>query len=298
VAERQTGAAGSGAGSREQGLTVIVAAMREEVSALLPRLLSPRRLTVTGVDATVGQLGATAVAVAVTGDGERNARCGLSALLAAVMPVRRVIAIGVAGGLHPSLERAAVVSCANVIDAASARLYHADAALVVAAAASGARRGVAVTAARIADTVEEKRRLLALATARVAADVDAAASELAAVVDLESAVFAAAADRSGLPWLVLRAVSDTADEALPPLLNNSRDQGGAVRRGRVVRALLGNPGALAPLLALRQRVLGCADILARAVVTTLEAAEERRATPPPAPPAPAVVHLNVLPTEA
>ncbi|HEX3696521.1 MAG TPA: hypothetical protein VH374_14155 [Polyangia bacterium] len=278
---------------------MIVAAMREEVSALLPRLSSARRLTVTGVEATVGQLGATRVAVAVTGDGEQNARCGLAALLAAVMPVRRVIALGVAGGLHANLERAALVSCAEVLDVASQRLYHGDAALVVAADATGARRGIAVTANRIADTVEEKRRLLMLATARAdaAASVGVPGSDLAAVVDLESAVFAAAADRAGLPWLVLRAVSDTADEALPALLNGSRDQGGAVRRGRVVRALLGNPGALAPLLALRQRVLGCADILAHAVVTTLDAAEELRATPPPAAPASGVVHLNVLPTE-
>jgi hypothetical protein len=75
----------------------------------------------------------------------------------------------------------------------------------------------------------------------------------------------AAATRAGLPWLVLRAVSDTAADSVPALLNQSRDDGGAVRRGSVVRGLLTNPGALLPLLALRERVRTCADLLAQGV---------------------------------
>ncbi len=113
------------------------------------------------------------------------------------------------------------------------------------------------------------------------ADGDADPSRLpdvAAVVDLESAAFAAAATRAGLPWVVLRAVSDTAADSVPALLNRSRDDGGAVRRGSVLRGLLTNPRALRPLLELRERVRLCAGRLADAVeMTMLGLAGGRRA---------------------
>ena len=89
-----------------------------------------------------------------------------------------------------------------------------------------------LSARRIADSADEKRRLAKQAGAGLA------------VVDLESAAYVAAAEEAALPWVVLRAVSDTAGEALPALLNRSLDAGGAVNRGRVLRGLFGDPGAL------------------------------------------------------
>ena len=182
--------------------------------------------------------------------------------------------VGVAGGLSTDLDIGALVAADRVINEPDGAVRPADGALVVAAAsACGARRGVAVTASRIADSADEKRRLLALATtaggeSTLVADGGA---PLAAVVDLESAGFAAIAGQAGVPWLVLRAVSDTAADSIPPLLNRSRDDGGAVRRGRVAWGLLTNPRALLPLLALRERVRACAGHLARAVERTVSA---------------------------
>jgi hypothetical protein len=102
--------------------------------------------------------------------------------------------------------------------------------------------------------VAEKQRLLAAAHP----------GALAAVVDLESLAYAEAAAQAAIPWLVLRAVSDTAAEALPALLNRCRDDGGAVRRRQVALELLGDPRALPVLLSLRRRVRRCAETLARA----------------------------------
>jgi hypothetical protein len=84
------------------------------------------------------------------------------------------------------------------------------------------------------------------------------------VVDLESASYAAAAQAARVPWLILRAISDTSEEALPALLNRCRDNGGAVRRAGVLRGLLSDPRPLPTLLRLRQRVEHCAPVLARA----------------------------------
>ena len=255
--------------SGDMSLTGIVAAMEEEIVGLRARLVDPRPGSVNGAHVTLGSLGASRVAIAVTGDGERNARRGLAALLAA-FPARRIVVAGVAGGLSPSLGLGALVLAEQVLAEDEGELHAADAALLdVVSRIGGAQRGVVVSAGRIADTVAEKRRLLALAGTRVAPA--AAAADLRAVVDLESAAFVAVAARMGVPWIVLRAVSDTATESVPAILNRSRDEGGAVRRGSVVRGLLGNPGALLPLLALRERVRTCAGVLADAVELTVVA---------------------------
>ncbi|HEX4510138.1 MAG TPA: hypothetical protein VH328_08670, partial [Burkholderiaceae bacterium] len=101
----------------------------------------------------------------------------------------------------------------------------------------------------------------------------------------ETASYVEAAQRAGLPWTVLRAVSDTADQALPPLLNRARDDGGAVRRSSVVRGLFGDPGALPVLLSLRRRLKLCAEALARAATATVTSgalpSAHNFASPPP-----------------
>jgi adenosylhomocysteine nucleosidase len=266
----------------ESPLTAVVTAMEEEMVALRARLTDARRVPARAAHITVGRLGRVPVALAVTGDGERNARLGLAALLAA-LPVRRLIVAGVAGGLNAALMPGALVIGERVVSEADGGGLVADGALVTAAVAGiagGGARGVVVSATRIADTAAEKKRLLALAHAP-------SVSEGAAVVDLESAAFAAAANRAGIPWLVLRAVSDAAGEGVPALLNQSRDEGGAVRRGRVVRALLGNPKALLPLLALRERVRVCAAALGDAVAATIDALRAADAAAPALAPRPA-----------
>src|SRR4249920_1068996 len=158
-------AASSTASPDGEPLTAIVAAMEEEVVGVRARLVGARSATVVGARVTLGRLGAARVALAVTGDGARHARVGLSGLLAA-QPVSRIVVVGVAGGLSATLEVGALVVADRILDEADGSVYPADAALVESvAAACGARRGVVVTATRIADSVEEKRRLLALATA-------------------------------------------------------------------------------------------------------------------------------------
>jgi adenosylhomocysteine nucleosidase len=258
-------------------VTGVVAAMEEEIADLRSRLDGARAMPLAGAHVTLGWIGAGRVVLAVTGDGERNARRGLSALLASQRVTRLVVA-GVAGGLSPDLDAGALVIASRVINQADGDVRTADPALVdIAARASGARRGVAVTATRIADTAEEKRRLLAMALA-----IPDSTAKPVAVVDLESAIFAAVASGAGVPWTVLRAVSDTAADSIPSLLNRSRDDGGAVRRGRVAWGLLTAPGALLPLLALRERVRTCAGHLAQAIERTVVALHAADDLYPPA----------------
>jgi adenosylhomocysteine nucleosidase len=246
---------------------VVLAAMPEEL-APLRALLDDARPVVGGnfgvdidIDIVTGRLGGNRVALAVTGDGDRNARLRAAAVLA-LAPARALLAIGVAGALSDDLVPGEVIAVTRVLRERGP-LLAASPQLAAAAAGHGARAGVAVTADRIADTVAEKRRLLAIAAAGCVAADGSGDAATAAVVDLESAAYAEAAIEARIPWLILRAVSDTAAEALPALLNHARDAGGAVRRGRVVAGLLRDPSALPRLLGLRRRVSACAEALAR-----------------------------------
>ena len=237
---------------------VVLAAMPEELAPLRALLADARPVDggSFGVDIVTGRLGGSRVALAVTGDGDRNARLRAAAALA-LAPARVLLAIGVAGALSEDLVPGELVAVTGVLRERGP-LLAASRELADAAGHDGARAGIAVTADRIADTVAEKQRLLALA-----AGYGGSGAVAAAVVDLESAAYAEAAITARIPWLILRAVSDTAAEALPALLNHARDAGGAVRRGRVVAGLLRDPSALPRLLGLRRRVSACAEALAR-----------------------------------
>ena len=243
--------------------TLIVSAMTEELAVLRARLAGATALPITGAarvrDVVSGRLGGHPVVLAATGDGARNAREGIAALLAA-LPVRQLLVLGISGGLTADLRAGDVVVATRVVDEAadaSTAMTAPGPAVEAATRASGARPAVIVSGRHLADSVAEKRRLAALAGATTAG------------VDLESAGYVAAAQAAGLPWTILRAVSDTADEALPALLNRARDEGGAVRRGSVVRGLFGDPGALPALMALRRRLKLCAESLARAATAVV-----------------------------
>jgi adenosylhomocysteine nucleosidase len=245
-------------GSAEGPVTAVVAALPEEMAPFRSRLAGLERARIGSLLIESGRLGGRRVALSTTGDGAGNARAGVAALLTASR-ANALVVIGVAGALSGGLGASALVVASRVTDEGG-RSFAADADQIAAVArAIGGQTGVVVSAERIADSVSEKKRL----------SDRAGAGQGAAVVDLESASYVSAADAAGIPWLVLRAVSDTADEALPELLNRSRDAAGGVRRGQVVLRLLRQPQALPFLLALRGRVGRCAEVLASAVAAAL-----------------------------
>ena len=250
--------------SGEAPVTAVVAALPEEIAPLRSRLTDVERRRAGPILLESGRLDGRGVVLAVTGDGERNARAGVAALLAAAR-AERLIVIGVAGALSRGLGAAALVVAGRVTEERGKDLLGEAGEIGDVARATGARIAVVLSAAAIVDSAVEKQRL----GGQIAAG-------LPAVVDLESATYVAGAVAAGIPWLVLRAVSDTADESLPELLNRSRDAGGAVRRGRVLHGLLREPRALAPLLTMRGRVGRCAEVLARAVALALPALARSR----------------------
>ena len=246
-------------------LTAIVAAMPEELGPLSKRITRRTTWRIGRAHVTSGRLGRHPVVVASTGEGEQLARATTSELLR-VLPVRRLLITGVAGavslGLHP---RALVIADqvrrqGQTGDADGEEFRSAPSLVEWAARACGARRGRVITTSAIAGTV----------VAKAALD-ERFGDQGPAVVDLESAAHAGTAEASGVPWLVLRAVADTAEESLPALLEQCRDRDGGIRRFQVAAALLRDPRSLWLLLEMRRRVAECAAVLARAVLSLLDA---------------------------
>lgn len=261
------GPAGAGA-----ALTALVTALPEEAEEILLRLEDPRSLVPpSGATGRArgglyprgpglrclsdGRLAGVPVVVGVTGDGELNARAGISALLAETSP-SRLVALGVAGGLAPELRPGSLVVGRRVLRQGGAPLAAPESLAELASRATGAAVGVVVTAGRLLDTPASK----AAFRERWAAN-----GGLPAVVDLESAFYAAAAEEAGIPWVVMRCVSDAAFEELPGFLNRCRDAGGGVRRAAVLRRALARPGAIPSLLRMHRRVRRGGTLLADAV---------------------------------
>ena len=87
----------------------------------------------------------------------------------------------------------------------------------------------------------------------------------ALAVDMENEPTRRWATGRNLPWLGLRVISDAADETLEPQLLRLIDPRGQVRWMRLVRALVGRPQRLGPLLRLARNSRLAATNLANAV---------------------------------
>jgi adenosylhomocysteine nucleosidase len=178
--------------------------------------------------------GATGVVLAITGDGPSRAERGLAAFLQAT-PCAGVIAIGLAGALTTDLRAGDLVTARKILDE-DGRAVGTDARLLSAAEASGAMACTLVSRRAIVRSAAEKA---ALADGNVSGP---------AAVDLESAAWARAAARFGLPFVVLRVIADAADDEIPGFIADSARPDGSIRRERVVLAALGSPRQRVPEL--------------------------------------------------
>lgn len=162
----------------------------------------------------------------------------LARRLAAMPRPERILSFGVAGGLDPALPSGALLLASALM--APEGPYTPDAAWTAQlAAATGARPMVLAGCDTLIASAAEKAALRARTGA--------------AAVDMESAVVARYCASLGMPFAVLRAVGDTAHEALPPAAAHGLDEDGNPAPWRVLRALLRRPQDLPGLIRLARR---------------------------------------------
>jgi len=236
---------------------LILAAMTEEIDPLRAHVEPGETIDVDRFVAQRGRLGQTPVVLARTGEG--RARAAAADVLLDRFHPRLVVVVGIAGALSPTLQPGDLVVADEVRDSGepiaapdadwvSRALRHAN---TVA--------GTAISTSRILCTAAEK------AEARLGQPEDRPAT-----VDLESAAFARAAVKREIPYLILRAVSDAADEELPLDLNRCRDRDGGIRRLAVVGRALVHPSSVRGLWRLRRRLYNCAHELAGWTVALID----------------------------
>jgi adenosylhomocysteine nucleosidase len=240
-----------------QGRVAILAALRREIAPLEARLSRSERFTKGSLRISTGFLDGTEVITACTGDGVENAARGAETLMEQYQ-VGQLIVVGIAGGLSPALPLGALLVARQVVE--EGRWAPAPDAgwLQRARRDTGAIPATIVSTRDVLCTVKDKAAIYSsLKEGGVAA------------VDLETATYARAAARRGLPYVALRAIADTAEESLPMDFNTLRDRTGAVDGRRVALRALGRPRLLPVLWDWRGRVSLCAESLARAVQTLL-----------------------------
>lgn len=130
--------------------------------------------------------------------------------------VTGLISFGIGGGLDPALRTGDLVISATVVDA-EGRHYAGSLAWLQQALGllPASAAGHVYASDRIVETTAEKRRLFTTHNALAA--------------DMESHHMARAAEARDLPFLVIRAVSDTAGETLPAGLAAGVDEDGGTR---------------------------------------------------------------------
>jgi adenosylhomocysteine nucleosidase len=221
-----------------------------EVGPLARRLRDRKVCRSAGRRFVEGRLGDVQVVLTATGEGAGLATEGTEDLLQR-FPVDRLIGLGIAGGLTPDLEAGAVLVAGQVregeMTVTPPDKSWSDAVLGRTATVGG----TVVSSARIASDPVAKAEVWRRS-----------AGEGSGVVDLESAAVARVAAAEHLPYLMIRAVSDTADEALPLDFERFRKRDGRIAQARVLFEALRRPALWRPLLRLRSRVRRCAESLA------------------------------------
>jgi adenosylhomocysteine nucleosidase len=190
-------------------------------------------------------------AIELIGVGLRGARVAERTARSAAADL--VVAAGACGALQPSLGPGALVVPGTVITPEGARFPMAP---LPGLHASGTLLAVDEVVATPADK------------ARLWMETGAMA------VDMESAAIAAWATARELPIAVIRGVSDTAAEAVPPDLAALVEPGGRVSRTQALRTMLARPRAITDALTLKRGT----DLALHAVATAL-AHLARTATP-------------------
>ena len=193
---------------------------------------------ITGSRAEARCLRGLGVAVACSGARPAQARAETARLIA--RGAEGLVSFGLAGGLAPPAASGDLVLADAVVLPEGARIttdsawrHH----LLVALRAAGRPHLAAVAGSdRLLTTVAAKRALFE-ATGALA-------------VDMESHVVATAAAAAGRPFVVIRAIADRHDQALPGAAAVALGPSGEVRLRALTRALLERPGDLPALLRL------------------------------------------------
>lgn len=239
----------------------VVVAVSEEYRAICRRLTAIRMEVLDGLPVMRGDLGCMPASVLCSGmGGDRASR--VTELALRFLEPSLVIGAGFAGGVGPSVGRTHVVVASRVVDAEGTREVraaraevdrlerahdaldymrehpeHADDAPVVALTRDMVHVGAVASASETVNTPLQKAAL-----AVKMPDVLA--------IDMESLAIASAASQAGVPWAVIRSITDGPADTLPIGSAGCSDAQGQPDRLRIVMACVVRPWTIPALVRL------------------------------------------------
>ncbi|MGB0695563.1 MAG: hypothetical protein ACPGOY_07930 [Rhodospirillaceae bacterium] len=159
-------------------------------------------------------------------------RCAEAALAAGA---KTLVSFGTAGGLSPLVGPGDLILAEQVVTADGGQFPTALDSIPEALGILG-RRGVMIGSDKVIPDPAAKTAL--------------AEAHTALAVDMESHAVAQVAQKAGVPFLVLRVVTDPAERALPSWLLGCVRRDGTTRYGRLAKRVAANPLRIRPLLQL------------------------------------------------
>ncbi len=216
-----------------------------------------------------GSLLGRRVAIVKTGVGQAAAARGAATLIAGHRP-EWVISAGLAGALHPDLQRGDLLFADAILAADGSRISLGDSAIAKAPVAeirsageqsqphkARVHTGKLLTVDQVVRLPREKRAL--------------GEKHQALAVDMESLAVAAVCVREQTNFLSVRIVSDGVDDELPAEIERVLDQKSAARRaGAALGAILNRPSSLGDMLKLKEQALTASDQLAQVLAQLVQ----------------------------
>ena len=222
---------------------LILTAVRPEAKPLVERL--SLRAVETGDQPQrifEGETGFGSCTLAVTGMGPRAASSVATRMIEPTRP-RLVVIAGLAGALSGALQPGDLVIPERVIDSVTGRIYE--------RAASIKKTGRLVTVDRVVTRPTDKASLRDRFEA--------------AAADMESAAIAAVCESQGIPWLCVRAISDSASQRLPARIDRLVDDEGTPLLGRAIGHAITHPMDIPALIRLGRQTRLATETLAESL---------------------------------
>lgn len=213
-----------------------------------------------------GTVAGIPVLAAAGGMGAQKAAEAAEALVRTWQPELLVMA-GVAGALSPELRLGELLVAEAV---AAGEVLLVPPVIPESAAGAAVRSGILLSLDRVLVTAAEKEASLSLPL------LSGLPGGVTAAVEMETAGLAGAARAAGVPWAAVRAMSDTAAEALPLDFNRLRGPDGDLPPSRVALAALTHPAAIPGLLRLGRRTAAAAEAVAAFLADWIERGLPRR----------------------
>ncbi len=195
----------------------------------------PDLLVVTGLQREA-QIAAGDSVMTVCSGGSRSI---LSQWLAGIEPPRGgVLSFGLAGGLAPDLRSGDIVLASHVFEQSERHDVH-----------TAWHSSMLSTASKM---LRVRHGSIAGHDAVVARSADKAALHArsgALAVDMESHIAALYARKHGLPFAIIRVISDPVTRSLPPLASDALKPDGNIDMPKVLKGIARNPGQVPALIA-------------------------------------------------